>query len=264
MTVSVSNSAFEIGAGGSVGCRNDVNDTATFTSLLPGIEVSELKPPSGYRFELAMLPDLLQLGRIDLQLVAITERNHELIHVGRRPGARIAADNPLRRICHTQGILKSSRQEQSVARRAPFVVPAGEEERFLRFLDTQPGIRIILTIELPQISAIGSIIDGLEVGAIVRCYSLLQLERDGQLIQIVVQPIAIKRAIEDLRGVGHVVVDTVLRGSLCPITPALIFRARNQAHAVALEKARVFLLRHRLRERARLRRGEKICQKIFT
>ena len=70
--------------------------------------------------------------------------------------------------------------------------------------------------------------------------------------------------IKDIRGIGHVVVDSVLGGGLGPIAATLVFGAGDKADAIALEEARILLLGDGLGESARFGRSEKVRQKEFA
>ena len=80
------------------------------------------------------------------------------------------------------------------------------------------------------------VINPLQIEAVCRRDLLLDLEGERELVEIVIWPMPVLRTIGLLQGIAAVRLKAELGCVLQPVAVAEIFRARNQAKAVALEE----------------------------
>ena len=103
-----------------------------------------------------------------------------------------AVDDALRRIAESERILQPARQQKRMAAGTPLVMPAAEQQRLLAFLCAQTQNGIGLGVVLPEVATVGMVIDRLKINAVPRRDLVLQLQREGELIEIIVRPVAIE------------------------------------------------------------------------
>src|ERR1043165_3896986 len=109
-----------------------------------------------------MLPDVLKLGRIDLEFVPVVERQNDLACVEQRPGrVPLKRQKALRRISQGEGVLEATGQKQGMVFSVPLVVPPADEQWFLGLFDAQSRVRVLLIIVLPEVAAFRAVVNGL-------------------------------------------------------------------------------------------------------
>src|SRR3954471_1170026 len=128
--------------------------------LVAYVEVSILEPSPCDDFVRIALPNLLQLGCVDVHFAAVIEGQNELIE---SVCAKLLADDRLSWIINLESVLKSASQKKSVTFPAPLVMPSCNKQRFLRFFSAQADVRVILIVILAEVPSPRAVVNSLQV-----------------------------------------------------------------------------------------------------
>jgi hypothetical protein len=119
-----------------------------------------------------------------------------------------------------------------------------EEVGFMIFARMNAQVGRFLIVILRHISTRRFVIGRRNQYGVVCRNLLFDLCGENALFQIVVLSLPMVTAVKAFHGIASVAERPVLRAALIPTPAALIFREPTHAKTIALEQARIFLLRN--------------------
>src|SRR6185369_2351895 len=118
-----------------------------------------------------------------------------------------------------------------------FVMPAEIEGGILFFINLEATVSLAGIVVLRQVACIRIKASDLQVNAVLRGDLLLQLQRPGEPLKILVCPLAILRFVKSIHGVAQPTNGAEERAGLNPIATAAIFREGADADWLRIEEA---------------------------